>query len=104
MQTAERAQKVRRVPHVAKRVAVWRQRRYDVDVAKGQRKLGRQHADDDERLAVDPDGVADDGWGPAILALPKPVADDDHLRRVGAIVAILQEPPGRRGHSQYFEG
>ncbi len=73
LQSAKDPQKVHGVPHVPERIAVGRQRRHDVEVLKRQRKLRRQHANDDERLTVDAHGLADGVGGSAIL-LPEAIA------------------------------
>ena len=99
-QAAEDPQKVHRAPEVPKRIAVGRQWRHDIDVSKRQRKLRGQHANDDERLAVDPHGLADDVGGPAILALPEAIAQEHHRRRIRAIVAVIQQAPDRRRYAK----
>ncbi len=103
IQPADEPQEVHRAPHVAERVAVGNERRHDVDVSQRQGKLCRQHAHDDERLSVDSHG-ASDGVGVAAEPVPpEAVTEDRHVRRIGAVVALLEKAARRRRGSQDLE-
>ncbi len=103
VQPADEPQEVHRAPRVAERVAVGNERRHDVDVSQRQGKLCRQHAHDDERLSVDSHG-ASDGVGVAAEPVPpEAVTEDRHVRRIGAVVALLEEAARRRRGSQDLE-
>ena len=88
---------------MTKRIALGRQRRHGVDIQKRKRKLRRQHADDHERLTVDPRGLADGVGGSTEPPLPQAVAQHNHKRRIRPIVALIQQPPGRRRHAEHVE-
>jgi hypothetical protein len=88
---------------VAQRIAIGRERRDDVNVVQRQRKPRRKDADDHERLAIDAHSPADRVSGAAEAPLPQAVTDDDNVRRIGAIVALVQQASSGRRQAEHVE-